>query len=228
MPSKKISRTQLRVADIHDSDDTLQTAASIAERTTPPDFPEPEIDDNNDLADQGDQHCTIDRDIADLHSQTSDDDHADPATKNRLLLETLLENKAQCKADHRLEWEGMVAEWKRMAAKRNRWAADHAAHNERGMLGPRQNINKMVDHIWYCSGAKEQDRFLEPLDLNFNYHNPLLPRCGPDHLKYAISLLDAWSNHQNPALRQTEMTDLSELVGDYSADSRLCLQDFIL
>jgi len=35
MPPKKFTRTQLRVADIHDSDDTLQTVASIGERATP-------------------------------------------------------------------------------------------------------------------------------------------------------------------------------------------------
>jgi len=45
MPMKKITRTQLRITDIHESDDTLQAAASTSEHNTPTLFPEAEIDD---------------------------------------------------------------------------------------------------------------------------------------------------------------------------------------
>jgi hypothetical protein len=66
------------------------------------------------------------------------------------------------------------------------------------------------------------------LSLNFNSHGHLFPRSGPDHVKYAISLLDAWSNHQNPAQKQTAMTDPSEWAGEISAGSDPCLQEFDL
>jgi len=56
MPPKKFTRTQLHIADIHDSDDTLQEAASIAEHPTPAVSPDAEMDDEDDLDDDlGDQ-----------------------------------------------------------------------------------------------------------------------------------------------------------------------------
>jgi len=51
MPPKKFTRTQLRVTHIHESDDTLQAAASTAERTTPTVLLEAEIDNDDDLYD---------------------------------------------------------------------------------------------------------------------------------------------------------------------------------
>jgi hypothetical protein len=48
IPSKEFTRTQLRVTDIHDSDDTLQRVASIAERTTPTILLEVDIDVDDD------------------------------------------------------------------------------------------------------------------------------------------------------------------------------------
>ena len=232
MPPKKVCRTQLRVADIHDSDDTLQTAASIGERATPAVLPEAEIDDDDDLdddlRDQGDQDSPIDNDIGDLRSQITDEDRLDVATQNRLMLEMLLENQAQWKAEQKLERERMAAERERMAAERDQWAAKCGKRTKRSITGPRPNIYKMVDPVRYCGGAKELDRFLDALRSNFNSHGHLFPRGGPDHVKYAISLLDAWSNHQNPALRQTAMTDPSEWAGDLSAESGPCLQDFDL
>jgi len=84
----------------------------------------------------------------------------------------------------------------------------------------------MVDPVRYCSGVKELDRFLDALHSKFNSHGHLFTHGGPDHVQYAISLLDAWSNHQNPALRQMAMTDPSEWAGDLSAQSGTCLQDF--
>jgi hypothetical protein len=84
MPPKKFTRTQLRMADIHDSDVTLQTEASIGERATPAGLPQAEIDDDddldNDLGDQGDENSPIDNDIGDLRSQITDEDLLDVAT----------------------------------------------------------------------------------------------------------------------------------------------------
>jgi hypothetical protein len=84
---------------------------------------------------------------------------------------------------------------------------------------------KMVDPIRFSGGAQELDGFLDSLRSNSNSHGHLFPRGGPNHIKYAISLLDSWSNHQNLALRQTAMTDPSNWAGDLSAESDPCLQD---
>jgi hypothetical protein len=64
--------------------------------------------------------------------------------------------------------------------------------------------------------------------MNFNSLGQLFPQGGPDHVKYAISLPDTWRDHQDPALRQTVMTDSSQQASDLSAESRPCLQDFDL
>jgi len=232
MPPKKFTRTQLHVTDIHESDDTLQAAASTAERTTPTVLPEAEIDDDDDLYDdlggQRSKDSPIDNDSGDLRSQITDEDRLDVATQNRLTLEMLLENQAQWKAEQRLERERMAAERERMAAERDEWANERAECTKRSTVGPRPNIYNMVDPVRFCGGAKELDRFLDALRSNFNSHGHLFPRGGPDHVKYTISLLDAWSNHQNPTLRQMAMTDPLEWAGDLSGESDPCLQDFDL
>jgi hypothetical protein len=86
----------------------------------------------------------------------------------------------------------------------------------------------MNDPVRHCSGAKGLDQYLEALRSNFNSHDHLFPRGGPDHVTYMISLLDAWSNHQNAALTQTAMTDPAEWTGDLSVESDPCRQDFDL
>jgi hypothetical protein len=83
----------------------------------------------------------------------------------------------------------------------------------------------MVDHVRFCGGAKEQDQFLDALRSNVNSHGNQFPRGGPDHVKYAISPLDAWSTEQNLTLTQMAMTDPSEWAGDLSAESTPSLQD---
>jgi len=222
--------TQLRIADIHDSDDTLQTAASIGECATAAVSPEAEIDDDNDLdddlGDQGDEVSPIKNDIGDLRSQIADEDCLDVATQNRLMLEMMLENQAQWKAERKLEQERMAAKRERMAAKRDQWAAKRAKRAKWSITGPRPIIYKMVYPVRYFGGANKLDQFLDALPSNFNSHGHLFPHGGPDHVKYAISLLDAWSNHQNTALRQTAITDHSQRAGDLSAESCPCLQDF--
>jgi hypothetical protein len=103
MPPKKFTRTQLRVTDIHESDDTLQPAPSTAKRTTPMVLPEAEIDiDNdlyNDLGGQRNKDSRIDNDSGDLCSQNTDEDRLDVVTQNRLMLEMLLQNQAEWKAE---------------------------------------------------------------------------------------------------------------------------------
>jgi len=115
-----------------------------------------------------------------------------------------------------------------MAAEQHQSAAQCTEHTEQSTLGPRPNIYKMVDPVCYCSSAKELDQFLGAFWSNFNSHGHLFPHGGPDHVKYAISLLNTWSNHQNPTLGQTAMTDHLEWVGNLSAESDPCLQDFDL
>jgi len=232
MPPKKFTRTQLRIADIHDSDDILQTAVSIGERATRAVLPEAEIDDeddlDDDLGDRGDKVSPIANYIGDLRSQRTDEDRLDVATQNRLMLEMLLENQAQWKAEQKLARERLAAEQERMAAVRDQSAAEPAERTEPSIRGPRPNIYTMVDPVRYCGGSKELDPFLDALRSNFNSHGHLFPPGGPDHVKYANSHLDAWGNHQNPALRQIAMTDPSEWAGDLSAESGPCLQDFDL
>jgi len=113
----------LRVSDIHESDDTLQEAASTAERTTPTVLREAEIDNDNDLYEdlggQRNKDSPIDNDSGDLRAPITDEDRRDVATQNRLMLEMLLENEAQWRAEQKLEWERMAAERERMAAERN-------------------------------------------------------------------------------------------------------------
>ena len=74
----------------------------------------------------------------------------------------------------------------------------------------------------------ELDRSLDALPSDFNFHGHLFPHSSPNHVKYAISLPDAWSHHQTLALRQTAMKDRSKRVGDVSEESSPCLQDFDL
>jgi hypothetical protein len=228
---------QLRVTDRSETDDTLQAAASAAERASPMVLPEAEIDDEDDEGEEdSDGHYEPQGDgdgddTGDLRSRITDEDRQDVAAQNRLMLEMLLEHQVQWKAERKLERERMEAERLRMAAEREQWAAERAERTERAersTTGPTQNIYKMVDPVRYCGGAKELDRFLDALRSNFNSHGHLFPRGGPDHVKYAISLLDSWSTHQNPAQRQTEMMDPSEWAVDLSAESDPCLQDFDL
>jgi hypothetical protein len=113
-----------------------------------------------------------------------------------------------------------------MSAERDQLAAERAERTYRSTVGPRPNISKMVDPVRFCGGAKELDQFLDSLRSNFNSHSHLFPHGGPDHVKYAFSLLDAWSNHQNLTLRQMAMTNPSEWAGDLSAQFDPCLQDF--
>jgi len=202
-------------------------------------LPEAEIDDDDDLYDdvggQRRNDSPMDNASGDLRSQITDNDHLDMATQNRLMLKMLLENQAQWKAAQRLEWEQIAAELESMAAERETiaaerapWAAEHAKRTKRSTVGPRPNIYKMVDPVRFCGSAKELARFLDVLRSNFNASGHQFPRGGPDHVKYTISLLDTWSNDQNPTLRQTAMTDPSESAGDLSAQSDSCLQDFYL
>jgi len=119
MPPKKFTQTQLRVTDMHESDDTLQAAASTAKCTTATFLPDAEIEDHddvdndfdNDPGDQGDKHSVITNGLGDLHLSSTDADHLDVVTWNRLILEMLLKYQAQLKAEERLKQERMAAEW---------------------------------------------------------------------------------------------------------------------
>jgi hypothetical protein len=99
------------------------------------------------------------------------------------MLEMLLENQAQWKAEHRLERERMPAESERMAAEQDQWAAKRAERTERSTVSRRPNIYKLVDPVRFCGSAKELDRFLDALRSNLNSHGHLVPHSGPDHAK---------------------------------------------
>jgi len=144
------------------------------------------------------------------------------------MLEMLLDNQAQWKAELTHKRERMAANRERMAAEPDERAAERAQCAQRGIVGPRETIYMMVDPVRYCGSANELAPFLDTLHSNFNSHGHEFPRGGPDHVKYPISLLNAWSNHQNPTHRQTAMTDPSEWAGDLSAQYGPCLEDFDL
>jgi len=83
------------------------------------------------------------------------------ATQNRLMLEMVLENQAQWKAELKLERERMAAERERMAGKQDHWATKFPERAKPSITGPSPNIYKMVDPVRSCGGAKELDRFLD-------------------------------------------------------------------
>jgi hypothetical protein len=149
MPPKKFTRTHLRITNIHESDDTLQAAASTAERTTPTVVPEAEIDIDDDLycdlVSRRSKDSPIHIDRGDLRSQITDKDHLDMATQNWFMLEMLLENQAQWETEQSLDRERMAAQWEHNAAERDECAAKHTECTERSSVGPRPNIYKMLD-----------------------------------------------------------------------------------
>ena len=140
------------VAGIHDSDDTLQTAASIAELATPAVLPEAEIDDddvlNDDLGDQGAEDSQIDNEMGDLLSQITAEDHPDVATCNPPMLEMLLKNQTQKTAEQRHERKWIAVELERIAPVRDEWGAKSTERTERSNIGPRLNMYSMVDPVW--------------------------------------------------------------------------------
>jgi len=62
------------------------------------------------------------------------------ANQNWLIMEMLLENQAQWKAEDRLQQERMAAEPVRMAADRDQWVPERAERTERSTVGPRPTI----------------------------------------------------------------------------------------
>jgi len=102
---------------------------------------------------------------------------------------------------------------------------------ERYQTKHRRSKTEYLQHGWLCKllrWCKKLDWFLDTFRSNFNSHGHVFSPGGPDLVKYAISLLDAWSTHQNPTHRQTAMTDPSEWVGDLSVESDPCLPDLDL
>jgi hypothetical protein len=61
--------------------------------------------------------------------------------------------------------------------------------------GNELKIFQIVDHLLYCSGAKEQYKLLETLSANISSHKNLFARGDPNLVKYAISFLDTLNNH---------------------------------
>lgn len=120
MSPTKYSSTQFGIADIPDSDNTLQTAASTAENSTPAGSLEAEIHDDDDLddhlGDHGDEDTPMDNDIGHLHSHNSDENRLDVGTQHRVKLDMLLGNQDQRKVEQRHERGKMAAEQERTPA----------------------------------------------------------------------------------------------------------------
>jgi len=94
--------------------------------------------------------------------------------------------------------------------------------------GNHSKIFKMVDRLPYCGGANELDKFLETLRSNFASHTHLFPRGDPDQVKYAVSFLDTWNNHQDTTQRQTENRHPSEWASDLREAMDPCSENFEL
>jgi len=99
------------------------------------------------------------------------------------MLEMLLKNQGQWKAEQRPEMDRMAAKPERMVANRDHWAAKRPVRTEQSTVGPTPNIHNMVDRIMFCGGATEQDRFLDVLRSNFNSEGHPFPSGGPDYVK---------------------------------------------
>jgi len=76
-PPKRFTRTESRITDTDDSDVTLQTTSSIAERATEAVMPEAKQDDENDPDDVGEEDSQIINNIDDLHSHITHEDCLD-------------------------------------------------------------------------------------------------------------------------------------------------------
>jgi len=84
----------------------------------------------------------------------------------------------------------------------------------------------MTDPVTFARGANQLNSFLHSLRSNFNFHGHLFPRSGPNKVKYALSLQDGASNHQNPILREMVKTDHPDRAGTLSVESDPSVQDF--
>ena len=183
---------------------------------------------DSDLGGEGDEVRPIDNDIGDLSSHMTNENCLDMATQDRLLMELLLEYQVQWIANHRLNWQRMMAKEEHMAAKQERWAAKCTNWAKQSTTGPGTNFCKMVDVVWYRGSGNELDLIINELYSNFNSHRHLFPPSGPDHINYVISLLHTCSNDQNATLQQTAMPYHSKWACDISVDSNPCTKYFEL
>jgi hypothetical protein len=131
----------------------------------------------------------------DILSKITEDDQKEMLEQNRMLLKLLFEQQA--------EWK---EERTRMLTELDCSRTIDRPENTR----TQSMIFKMVDPLWYCGAAKELDEFLETLRSNYASHKHLFPRADPDHVTYAVSFLDTWSNHPDMTQRQMENTDPAE------------------
>jgi len=149
----------------------------------------------------------------DILSKITEDDQKEMLEQNRMLLKLLFEHQAQWKEER----TQMLTE------------LDHSRTIDRPENpGNQSKIFKMVDPLWYCSGAKELDKFLGTLRSNFASHKHLFPRGDPDQVKYAVSFLDTWNDHPDITQRQTENTDPSEWASDLREATDPCVENFEL
>jgi len=150
----------------------------------------------------------------DVISMITDDDNKEMMAQNQMPLKLLFEQQAEWKKER--TW--MLAE------------LDRSRPTERNNTSePTQSkIFKMVDPVWCWGGAKELYEFLESLRSNFDSHNHLFPKGGPDRVNYAISFLDTLNNHTDGRQRQMGNTDQSELASNLQDVAHPCLQGFKL
>jgi hypothetical protein len=81
----------------------------------------------------------------------------------------------------------------------------------------------MDDPKRYCGGAKELDKILETLRLNFASLKHLFQMGNPDGDKYAVSFLDTWNDHPCTTQQQKENMDPSKWSSNLGEAKDLCL-----
>jgi len=154
-----------------------------------------------------------DRGRGDILSKITEDDQKEMLEQNRMPLELLFEQQAECKEERT-----------RMLTELDRGWTINRTENP----GNQSKICRMVDPLRYCGGAKEMDKFLVILRSNFASHKHRFPTGDPDQVKYAVSFPDTWNNHPDTTQRQTKNMDPSEWASHLRQAKDPCLQNFEL
>jgi len=80
--------------------------------------------------------------------------------------------------------------------------------------GNQHKSNKMVNSLWYCSGAKMRAIYLNTLQSHFSWHSQVVSTGDSNNINYAVFFLDSWNYHPHIIQQQMENTDPSERASD--------------
>jgi hypothetical protein len=135
----------------------------------------------------------------DIYSKLTEDDQNDMLHPNWTLQKLLFEHQSKS------TWETTL-----MFSELDLTCATDRRENPRSQS---QSV-RMVDPLQSCYEANELDKFVDTLRSSFASFKDPLPRGDHNQVKYAVSSLDTWNNHPNPAQWQMENTDPSEWANE--------------